>query len=60
MLDACFKAIPSLKEVIVKIYVYDNKGPNENLKKKMRDCRWTSKISKVEEPEYGLWIEHAY
>lgn len=55
LLDARFKAMPSLNEVVVNIYVYYNRGPSENLRKKMHDCGWTIKITKVADPEYDVW-----
>jgi hypothetical protein len=54
LLDTRFKAILSLKEVIVHIY----KDPSNNLLKKMRDCGWTVKVTILEEyyevSEFGL------
>ncbi|CZR68025.1 uncharacterized protein PAC_17924 [Phialocephala subalpina] len=53
LLDARFKAISSLKEVIVDVYVYDDKRLSDDLRKKMRDCGWTIKVTKLEQSEYG-------
>lgn len=54
LLDARFKAISSLKEVIVNVHVYDYEGLSDDLRKKMRDCGWTIKVTKLEESEYDL------
>ena len=42
LVDARFKAIPSLKEVIVNV---DDKHPNDDLRKKIRDYAWTIEVS---------------
>jgi hypothetical protein len=49
LLDARFKAILSLKEVIVPISSY--KVPSNDLKKKMRDCGWTVNVTILVESE---------
>jgi len=54
MLDARFKAISSLKEVIVNVHVYDDEGLSDDLRKKMQDCEWTIKVTKLEESEHDL------
>jgi hypothetical protein len=54
LLDARFKAISSLKEVIVNVHVYDDEGLSDDLRKKMRDCEWTIKVTKLEESEHDL------
>jgi len=52
LLDARFKAMSSLKEIIVNVPVYGNEGPSDSLRKKMRDCGWTIKDIELEESEY--------
>ena len=53
LLDARFKAISSLKEVIVDVHIYDDEGLSDDLRKKMRDCGWTIKVTKLEESSYS-------
>jgi hypothetical protein len=53
LLDARFKAISSLKEVIVDVHIYDDEGLSDDLRKKMRDCGWTIKVTKLEESWYS-------
>jgi hypothetical protein len=54
LLDARFKAIiSSLKEVIVDVHTYDDEGLSDDLRKKMRDCGWTIKVTKLEETWYS-------
>jgi len=52
LLDARFKAISSLKEIIVNVPVYGNECPSDSLRKKMRDCGWTIKDIELEDSEY--------
>ncbi|KAI9856730.1 MAG: hypothetical protein M1813_008767 [Trichoglossum hirsutum] len=52
LLDARFKAILSLKVVIVDAHVYDDEDLSDDLMKKMRDCGWTIKVAKLEKLEY--------
>lgn len=53
MLDARFKAISSLKEVIVDVRIDDDEGLSDDLRKKMRVCGWTIKVTKPEESWYS-------
>ena len=53
LLDACFKAISSLKEVIVGVHIYDDEDLSDDLRKKMHDCGWTIKVTKLEESWYS-------
>jgi hypothetical protein len=53
LLDARFKAISSLKEVIVDVHIYDDEGLSDDLRKKMRDWGWTIKVTKLEESWYS-------
>ena len=46
--------ISSLKEVIVNVHVYDYEGLSDDLRKMMRDCGWTIKVTKLEDSEYDL------
>ena len=52
MLDTRFKAIPSLKEIIVNIHVYGEEDLSDDLMKKMRDCGWTVEVTKSKK----VWI----
>ena len=55
MLDAPFKAISSLiEEVSVDVNVYDDEGLSDDLRKKMCDCGWTIKVTKLDESWYNL------
>lgn len=47
LLDARFRAISSLKEVIVDVYIYDDNGLSDDLRKKMCDYGWTIKVTKL-------------
>jgi len=47
LLDTRFKAISSLKEVIV--HIYRDPIAGNNLQKKMRDCGWTVNVTILEE-----------
>ena len=51
LLDTRFKAIPSLKEVIVNVHVYGEEDLSDDLMKKMRDCGWTVEVTKLEIPK---------
>jgi hypothetical protein len=53
LLDARFKVISSLEEVIVNVHIYDDEGLSDDLRKKMRDCRWTIKVTKLEKSWYS-------
>jgi hypothetical protein len=55
LLDTRFKAIPSLKEIIVNIHVYGEEDLSDDLMKKMRDCGWTVKVTKLPKK---VWIYH--
>ena len=48
LVDARFKAIPSLKEVIVNLY---DEPPNGYLRKKIQKCGWTIKVTALEESD---------
>jgi hypothetical protein len=47
--DTHFKAILSLKEVIV--HIHHHQDPSDDLKKKMHDFGWTTKVTKVDKVE---------
>jgi hypothetical protein len=51
LLDAHFKAIPSLKEIVFNTRVYGEEDLSNDLMKKMRDCRWTVEVTKLEIPK---------
>jgi hypothetical protein len=55
ILDTRFKAIPSLKEIIVNVHVYGEEDLSDDLMKKMRDCGWTVEVTKLETPK-KVWI----
>jgi hypothetical protein len=55
LLDTRFKAIPSLKEIIVNISVYGEEDLSEDLMKEMRDCGWTVEVTKLPKK---VWICH--
>jgi hypothetical protein len=48
LVDVRFKAIPSLKEVIVNLY---DKTPSDYLRKKIQKCGWTIKVTALEESD---------
>jgi hypothetical protein len=48
LVDARFKTIPSLKEVIVNLY---DKPPSDYLRKKIHQCGWTIKVIALEESD---------
>jgi hypothetical protein len=48
LVDARFKAIPSLKEVIVNLY---DEPPSDYLRKKIHKCGWTIKVIALEESD---------
>ena len=54
MLNMLFKAIPSLKEIVVNVQVYGEEDLGDDLKK-MRDCGWTVEVTKLEIPK-KVWI----
>jgi hypothetical protein len=58
LLDARFRAILLLKEVIINVYMYNNNGLSDNLRKKMCDCGWTIKVTKVEKKKYANYKEY--
>jgi hypothetical protein len=60
LVDARFRDISSLKEIVVNVYTYDKykdldydplKNPSDELLRKMRDHGWTTKITTVEDTE---------
>jgi len=55
LLDTRFKAIPSLKEIIVNIYVYGEEDLSDDLMEEMRDCGWTVEVTKLPKK---VWICH--
>jgi hypothetical protein len=52
LLDTRFKAIPSLKEIIVNFQVYGEEDLSDH-RKKMRDCGWTVEVTKFPKK---VWI----
>jgi hypothetical protein len=48
LVDVRFKAIPSLKEVIVNLY---DEPPSDYLRKKIHKCGWTIKVTAMEESD---------
>jgi hypothetical protein len=54
LLDMRFKAVPSLKEIIVNVQVYGEEDLSDDLMK-MRDCGWTVEVTKLEIPK-KVWI----
>ena len=48
LVDARFKAIPSLKEVIVNLY---DEPPSDYLRKKIQKCGWIIKVTALEESD---------
>lgn len=46
-LDTHFKNIPSLKEIIINFEVHPEQDPSDDLTKKMHDCGWTVKVTKL-------------
>lgn len=48
LVDARFKAISLLKEIIVNVY---DEPPSYDLRKKMRSCGWTIEVTEREESE---------
>ena len=48
LVDARFKAIPSLKEVIVNLF---DETPSDYLRKKIHKCGWTIKVIALEESD---------
>ena len=55
LLDTRFKAILSLKEIIVNVHVYGEEDLSDDLMKKMRDCGWTVEVTKLPRK---VWICH--
>jgi len=53
--DMHFKAIPSLKEIVVNVQVYGEEDLSDDLMKKVRDCGWTVEVTKLEVPK-KVWI----
>ncbi|KAN0083281.1 hypothetical protein V8E54_002369 [Elaphomyces granulatus] len=60
LVDARFRDISSLKQIVVNVYTYDEyknldydllKNPSDDLLRKMRDHGWTTKITTVEDME---------
>jgi hypothetical protein len=56
LVDAHFKAISSLKEVIVNVY---DEPPNDDLRKKIRDYAWTIKVTEHSDV-FRLFDEYDY
>jgi hypothetical protein len=63
-LDARFKAISSLKEIIVNVY---DEPPSCDLREKMRGCGWTIEVTEREESEsvgifdgYDDYVDYDY
>jgi hypothetical protein len=57
LVDARFRDISSLKEIVVNVYTYDQykdldydplKNPSDELLRKMRDHGWTTKITVID------------
>ena len=56
LVNARFKAISSLKEVIVNVY---DETPSDDLRKKIRGCGWIIKVTELEESDgVGLFDEY--
>jgi hypothetical protein len=53
LLDTRFKAIPSLKEIIVNFKVYSEEDLRDDPIKKLRDYGWTVKVTKLPKK---VWI----
>jgi hypothetical protein len=51
LVDARFKAISSLKEIIVNVY---DEPPSCDLRKKMRSCGWTIEVTEREESKESV------
>jgi hypothetical protein len=55
LLDTCFKAIPSLQQIVVNVTVYGEEDLNEHLLMKMDKCGWNVKVIRLEMPK-ETWI----
>jgi len=47
-----------LREVIVEFYVSDNEVISDNLRKKICDCGWTVKVTRLERSEEDEDIDY--